>query len=218
MGINWIRNVQEDAGYARYAERRNAVVDEVHAQVRDAIEAWAASTEAHHADDCDSPIEQLFMIAAVAWSYLPTVVDSSWPNDYSLVIQQKCQAIKASKADPLTESQLQNGVRCLDFLYPQATINSYRVDFAWVRRWHRHTDGVFVSTPVVVIECDGHDFHERTKEQAQKDKERDRVLQSLGFNVLRFTGSEIWRDALGCVRSVVEFFDQLASRNYHCGK
>ncbi len=51
----------------------------------------------------------------------------------------------------------------------------------------------------VIVECDGHDFHERTKEQAQHDKRRDRELQALGFKVYRFTGSEIWKSGGRCV-------------------
>lgn len=43
----------------------------------------------------------------------------------------------------------------------------------------------------VAIECDGHDFHEKTKEQAAKDKKRDREFQKLGYVILRYTGSEI---------------------------
>lgn len=54
----------------------------------------------------------------------------------------------------------------------------------------------------VVIECDGHDFHERTKEQAARDRSRDRELQSLGFKIFRFTGSEIWGDPLACVYEI----------------
>ncbi len=50
-----------------------------------------------------------------------------------------------------------------------------------------------------VIECDGHDFHERTKEQAQRDKKRDRELQAAGYKVFRFTGSEIWRSRGECI-------------------
>jgi very-short-patch-repair endonuclease len=47
------------------------------------------------------------------------------------------------------------------------------------------------STTAIAIECDGHDFHERTKQQAARDRKRDRTLQALGYVVLRFTGSEI---------------------------
>ena len=54
----------------------------------------------------------------------------------------------------------------------------------------------------VVVECDGHDFHERTKEQARKDRRRDRELQAKGYLVLRYTGSEVWRDPWGCVEDI----------------
>jgi very-short-patch-repair endonuclease len=53
-----------------------------------------------------------------------------------------------------------------------------------------------------VVECDGHDFHERTKEQAARDRSRDRRLQEAGFRVFRFTGSELYRDPLGCAVEV----------------
>ena len=43
----------------------------------------------------------------------------------------------------------------------------------------------------VAIECDGHEFHEKTKEQAAKDKKRDREFQKEGYVILRYTGSEI---------------------------
>lgn len=42
------------------------------------------------------------------------------------------------------------------------------------------------------VECDGHAFHELTKEQAHRDKQRDRDLQAMGYRVARFTGSELW--------------------------
>lgn len=50
----------------------------------------------------------------------------------------------------------------------------------------------------VVIECDGHDYHERTKEQARRDREKDRAFQRAGWIIARFTGSEIYADAEKC--------------------
>lgn len=85
-----------------------------------------------------------------------------------------------------------NGVAII----PQAEIGAYRVDFLLVVGTF---DGVL---RLVVVECDGHDFHERTKAQAQHDKKRDRDLQKLGLPVLRFTGSEVWRDAKKCVADI----------------
>jgi very-short-patch-repair endonuclease len=64
-----------------------------------------------------------------------------------------------------------------------------------------------VTSPIgnVVVECDGHDFHERTREQAAHDKRRDRYMQAAGWRVLRFTGSEIHRDAARCADEIRAF-------------
>lgn len=58
-----------------------------------------------------------------------------------------------------------------------------------------------------IIECDGHDFHEKTKYQAKRDKTRDRELQSAGYRILRFTGSEIWKDPIRCVFQTYRFIE-----------
>jgi very-short-patch-repair endonuclease len=67
----------------------------------------------------------------------------------------------------------------------QPEIGKYTVDFLVTASF---------SDTMVVIECDGHDFHEKTKEQAKHDKERDRWLTSQGYKILRYTGSEIYND------------------------
>lgn len=46
----------------------------------------------------------------------------------------------------------------------------------------------------IVIECDGHEWHEKTKEQASKDKLRDRELQKMGYVVLRYSGSDLYKN------------------------
>lgn len=62
----------------------------------------------------------------------------------------------------------------------------------------------------VAIECDGHDFHEKTKAQAAKDKKRDRYLQAKGYRILHFTGSEIFNGTA----SVFEEVDELLTTIY----
>lgn len=47
--------------------------------------------------------------------------------------------------------------------------------------------------PIVVAETDGHQFHERSPEQASKDRRRLRILQRLGIPVLPFTGTDVVR-------------------------
>lgn len=65
---------------------------------------------------------------------------------------------------------------------------------------------------VLAVEADGHDFHERTKEQAERDRKRDRLLlRKHCVPTLRFTGSEVWRDPFACAKEVTEAFNQLAS-------
>jgi hypothetical protein len=46
----------------------------------------------------------------------------------------------------------------------------------------------------IAIECDGHEFHEKTRWQAEHDKRRDRYLALHSIVMFRFTGTEIWRD------------------------
>lgn len=81
------------------------------------------------------------------------------------------------------------------FFYSQAAVGPYRVDFL-IRA--ASDDAV----KFVVVECDGHDFHERTKEQAARDRSRDRWMAERDITVLRFTGSEIHKDALACAESI----------------
>jgi very-short-patch-repair endonuclease len=77
----------------------------------------------------------------------------------------------------------------------QFHIGPYRADF--LVTWE-------YSPEKIVIECDGHDFHEKTKEQAQHDKKRDREMQAAGYKVYRFTGSEIWKSRGRCVVEALE--------------
>jgi very-short-patch-repair endonuclease len=80
---------------------------------------------------------------------------------------------------------------------PQARIDRFRVDFfIWL--------DFFGDRIELAVECDGHKWHERTKEQAKKDRTRDRALQSLGYEVLRFTGSEINASPMKCASEVLE--------------
>jgi very-short-patch-repair endonuclease len=74
---------------------------------------------------------------------------------------------------------------------------TYRLDFAIEPTWNQ-----------VAIEVDGHEFHERTKEQAARDKSRDRALQAAGWRVLRFTGSEVWNDPRRCAQEVYNVLER----------
>jgi hypothetical protein len=62
----------------------------------------------------------------------------------------------------------------------------------------------------VAVELDGHEHHERTKEQAIKRNERDRWLQGAGWTVLHFSGSELNAKPVECVHQAVVHAGKLA--------
>lgn len=92
--------------------------------------------------------------------------------------------------------QYMEGDDTYSFLVPQYKIGKYRIDLAI---FHDATK------PPVLVECDGHDFHERTKDQARHDREKDRTFTRNGDPLLRFTGSEIHKDAGKCAVEILEY-------------
>jgi len=74
----------------------------------------------------------------------------------------------------------------------------YRVDF-------------LVPSCDVVIELYGYRYH-KTKEKLSSDAERERDLQRRGYEVIRFTGSEITKDVDRCVYDVISIIE---NRGHH---
>lgn len=97
-----------------------------------------------------------------------------------------------------------------DHLYvlPQYEIKfekKYRLDFLFIANNREGRGGI----RKLIVECDGHDFHERTKEQAASDKSRDRDLMANGFQVFRFTGSEIFKNPFACADQICKYMSRL---------
>ena len=65
----------------------------------------------------------------------------------------------------------------------------YRVDF-------------LIPSKKIVIELYGYQHH-NTKVKITKDAERERYLQRVGYQVIRFTGTEVFKDARKCVYEVL---------------
>jgi hypothetical protein len=82
------------------------------------------------------------------------------------------------------------------FVEPQVVIGSYRVDFVITENIkpspYRKTPAP-IHAPVIV-ELDGHAFHDKNKEQRAREKARDRFLIKTGYKILHFTGSEVNAD------------------------
>jgi very-short-patch-repair endonuclease len=81
----------------------------------------------------------------------------------------------------------------------------YRVDFML----HAQIKDEWVT---LIVETDGHQFHEKTKEQARNDKARERALKAAGYEYIRFTGSEVFDNPYKCVLETMEFMKELAYR------
>lgn len=62
----------------------------------------------------------------------------------------------------------------------------------------------------VAIECDEHDYHEKTKDRTKKDKAKDNKLITGSLNILRFTASEITSDTDKCIEEI----DRLLNAHY----
>lgn len=57
----------------------------------------------------------------------------------------------------------------------------------------------------LVIECDGHEFHEKSKEQVKNDNERQYLLKMAGYDILRFSGSEIYNKPFECAEKTYNY-------------
>lgn len=75
-------------------------------------------------------------------------------------------------------------------LAQQLAVGPHRLDFALV-----HADGASLA-----IELDGHEYHDGSKDRAERDRARDRELVAKGWVTARFTGREIVRDAMRCAQ------------------
>lgn len=128
-------------------------------------------------DIVESPIEALLLLEFINhWSLHPSIDANDRP---CLSFGRRRESSNWQYAPLLLYVQLP--ISCLD--------QSLRLDFALLSETNNYTDSVRWA-----IEVDGHDFHEKTKEQAQRDKQRDRLLQASDIRVLHFTGSEVFRN------------------------
>lgn len=83
-------------------------------------------------------------------------------------------------------------------------IGSYRADMVLQAEFE---EGIFPSgkaPAAVVIECDGFNYHDKTREQACRDRARDRYMQREGFVVARLAGDEILERPFECVFDVFD--------------
>ena len=121
---------------------------------------------------CESPIEAMFATALLASS------DNDGP------FFRRVDSVPGDKQGPIARGR----AGALYLQYPLILdARAVRLDFA-----------IILGKKRLAIETDGHDFHEKTKQQAASDKSRDRLLTAAGWKLLRFAGSEVYADAGKC--------------------
>jgi very-short-patch-repair endonuclease len=139
-----------------------------------AIETALAPGSYHLAEMVESPIELQLALAIEAYSQI------SYGSDF-VAFAPNMERAKLI-ADNFTGA----------IFVPQIEFGGYRFDFL----------ASCYNQKNFFIECDGHEFHERTKKQAARDRSKDRTAQIAGFPILRFTGSEIYNRPRLCAEEV----------------
>lgn len=198
-------------------------------QIAEARGEWTRQAGAefdHFMSLCESPIERLFLCAVLAgtddepdddtesgegyvepefyprFPWIRITGQLTWVSAREWVV--RTHGI-AAPVNMFASSDYYPDDRFWEIMVPQVEVATpsglFRVDFALLDRTSR-----------IAIELDGHDFHERTKEQAQRDKARDRALTRAGWRVVRFTGSEVFADANRCFDEALALCHSLRER------
>jgi hypothetical protein len=148
----------------------------------------------------DSPIERLFLVALS--------VVASWQHRTHTAVALVRRGSTEEKRDRLIEtSEMLGELSSTLFVDTQVDFSWGRADFLVSVATERGSSGR-LEFRRLVIECDGHNFHERTKLQAERDRSRDRAAQLEGLEVFRFTGSELWRNPVECADQVLAWAEK----------
>jgi very-short-patch-repair endonuclease len=175
------------------------VTDALHKSAQE----WATRRSIHFVkkveESCESPIEKS-MAVALAISFGATIPERSAYFSFKLPLDRAMALLERFSA----EHEAADEFSCT-IVVPQCQVGRYRVDFLVMRKLNlAWRPGI----KLIAVECDGHDFHERTKEQAARDRSRDRAIQALDIMVMRFTGAEIFGDVIRCADEVRQALDR----------
>lgn len=152
-------------------------------KLREANGKWATRVQVGVAallQRCESPVERLFLLAAVG-HHQSDMFDAGTRRRF------------ASASGLIVACEVLDGAALFALQVPAG---DYRLDFAIVPE---------AGEVGLAIEVDGHAFHE-TKAAAAADKRRDRALSAAGWTVCRFTAAEVWADADRCFAEALQVF------------
>ena len=83
--------------------------------------------------------------------------------------------------------------------------HNYRADFYFDTEYEFNFHYKYEHDFKLVIECDGHDFHEKTKEQVKYNNDRDYDLKKAGYDILHFSGSQIFNEPFECANKTIDY-------------
>lgn len=66
----------------------------------------------------------------------------------------------------------------------------------------------------IIIECDGYEYHS-SKIQLSKDYEREQKLKLAGYDIIRFTGSQIYNNPKECSNIIYMYIKNLIKSNQY---
>ena len=154
-------------------------------------------------DKCESPVERLLLLALSQRLHLtaddPTDTDiKEWSDSFEMAQgtgkwPEGCCGLNIR---PQFTLRCRNGAR-------------YRLDFQVTYLNNLSDNYEEYDTHFLAVEVDGHEFHEKTKQQARRDKQRDRDIARAGYTILRFTGSEVYADPFKVADEIVDTFSTL---------
>jgi hypothetical protein len=180
---------------------------------------YLESTFAEQEKHCESPIEKLFLQAWINKTYLENSIKSydafefhAYNSDFILNDRFK---------ESITARVKRLGLISYSYLVPQFKIDKYRIDFLIVcchaslplimefddfftENYKDYEKTYFFK---VLIECDGFEYHGKSKEQFIKDREKDRFLKYLGYDVLRFSGTELYKNPDQCLEETIQILN-----------
>lgn len=173
----------------------------------DARDLWFARASAQTLIDADSPIAALeWALGDGASPEIERMLSAELRGAWLAQMLDACESpIEGTMFDALAphfDFVAEDGDRLAGYGSAGELRSQFQIELDGAR--YRLDFAILGLARNVAVECDGFDWHDRTPEQATRDKARDRALRRAGWEVLRFTGQEIHRDAAKCAAEAVD--------------
>lgn len=147
---------------------------------------------------------QDYLVEHVKWNLIPLISDTEMALEESLIdCESPIEQLLSLALEDLNIKSIYKFNPFIDIveIEKQKEIDcnnkKYRVDFCIPVIYKNQEEKVFI------IECDGHEFHQKTKQQVERDNARTRDLQKAGYEMIRFSGTEIWHRPYKCANEVL---------------